>query len=342
MNVDEVVTNLNNRLVSDEVFSKHREVVFVCHSLGGLIVQRLLLTFRRYAQQVPFIYFFSTPESGAQIANLASVFSSDPLLKALIPGDDNDYLQNLENEWKASQFHIHRFCAYEKKKYKGVLIVDRLSGTRNCDDPPLAINENHITIVKPDGVNHDSYVAFRNAFKQFPVMIAKPTLPAVQPTRVQPTVDELKTRRNSVWNRLTATAKAEGEDLRETVFSLVNNGDYDLAEHTIFCHLNSLRYPNHIYIAQSNSYPAVSFAKGPLRHGGDGESVQCLKSISLVSPECADVTVVVQFSLIDQPAVKLEKASRFATTITKGGQYWDVQPLAAPIDYCNAVHTSVQ
>jgi predicted alpha/beta hydrolase family esterase len=78
MNLDEVVSNLNNRLVNDEVFSKYREVVFVCHSLGGLIVQRLLLTFRSYAQQVPFIYFFSTPETGAQITKLASVFSSAP------------------------------------------------------------------------------------------------------------------------------------------------------------------------------------------------------------------------------------------------------------------------
>jgi pimeloyl-ACP methyl ester carboxylesterase len=173
MNVDEVVTNLSNRLVSDEIFSKHREVVFVCHSLGGLIVQRLLLTFRDYAQQVPFIYFFSTPETGAQLANLASVFSSDPLLTALIPGDENVYLQNLENEWKAARFHIHRFCAYEKKKYKGVLVVDRLSGTRNCDDPPLAINEDHVSIVKPDGVNHDSYVALQNAFRQYPVAIGK-------------------------------------------------------------------------------------------------------------------------------------------------------------------------
>jgi pimeloyl-ACP methyl ester carboxylesterase len=93
MNLDEVATGLNNRLVADEVFSKHREVVFVCHSLGGLVVQRLLLMYRKYGQQVPFIYFFSTPETGAQIANLAGVFSSDPLLKVLFAGDANQYLQ---------------------------------------------------------------------------------------------------------------------------------------------------------------------------------------------------------------------------------------------------------
>jgi tetratricopeptide (TPR) repeat protein len=175
MNLNEVVTNLNNRLVSDEVFSKHSEVVFVCHSLGGLVVQQLLLTFRDYSRQVPFIYFFSTPQTGAEIANLARVFSSDPLLRALIPGDENDYLQNLENQWKAAQFHIHRFCAYEKRKYKGVLVVERLSGTRNCDDPPIAINEDHIGIVKPNGKEHDSYIALRNAFIQYPVAIPKPS-----------------------------------------------------------------------------------------------------------------------------------------------------------------------
>jgi hypothetical protein len=140
--------------------------VFVCHSLGGLVVQRLLLTFRQYAQQVPFIYFFSTPETGSQIANLGSVFSSDPLLKVMFAGDENGYLQNLENEWKAAQFHIHRLCAYEKKKYKGVLVVDRLSGTRNCDEPPMAINEDHLGIVKPNGTEHDSYIALRNAMRR--------------------------------------------------------------------------------------------------------------------------------------------------------------------------------
>jgi hypothetical protein len=100
-----------------------------------------LLTFRQYAQQVPFIYFFSTPETGTQIANFGSVFSSDPLLKAMLGGDENVYLQNLENEWRAAQFHIQRFCAYEKKRYMGVLVVDRLSGTRNCDEPPIPVNE---------------------------------------------------------------------------------------------------------------------------------------------------------------------------------------------------------
>lgn len=169
MTLDEIVANMNSRFDNDRVFSGHREVVFVCHSMGGLVTQRLLLTHREYAAQVPFIYFFSTPETGAQIAKIGRIFSADPLLKAMIPGDENDYLLNLENEWLAAGFgKVHRYCAYEKKPMKGVLVVDRLSGTRNCESS-VPINEDHAGIAKPCSAADDSYIALRNAWLKNPV-----------------------------------------------------------------------------------------------------------------------------------------------------------------------------
>jgi pimeloyl-ACP methyl ester carboxylesterase len=96
MTIDEVVESLNSRFDSDKVFAEHREVVFVAHSLGGLVVQRYLLTRRELANQVSFIYFFSTPETGANVAKLGRVFNADPLLKEMLPGDSNDYLLNME------------------------------------------------------------------------------------------------------------------------------------------------------------------------------------------------------------------------------------------------------
>jgi hypothetical protein len=163
MTVDEVVTSLNSILTSDGIFEKHREVVFVCHSLGGIVIQQSLITFREHANKVPYIYFFSVPEEGSQIATLGKLFSSDPLLEALFHGNENGYLLTLENQWKAAHFKIHRYCAYEKKTLKGFLVVDRLSATRNCDDPAIPINEDHLGIVKPDNARHASYIAFRNA-----------------------------------------------------------------------------------------------------------------------------------------------------------------------------------
>jgi tetratricopeptide (TPR) repeat protein len=164
LTVDEVVATLNSRFTADGVFTKHREVVFVCHSLGGIIVQQLLLTFRENARKVPLIYFFGVPEEGAQVAAIGKWFSSDPLLKTLLHGNENEYLLSLENQWRAARFEVHRYCAYEKKPVKGgIVIVDRLSSTRNCDDPPIPINEDHFGIVKPSNRAHDSYIALRNA-----------------------------------------------------------------------------------------------------------------------------------------------------------------------------------
>jgi pimeloyl-ACP methyl ester carboxylesterase len=169
MTIDEVVNSLSSRFVADQVFG-HREVVFVCHSLGGLVVQRFLLTFRELASQVPFIYFFSTPETGSQLAKVGHLFSSDPLLKEMFSGNENDYLLNLENEWVAARFPIKRYCAYEKQRMRGVLVVDRLSGTRNCTAAnPIPITADHATIVKPCSDQDESYIALRNAIVANPI-----------------------------------------------------------------------------------------------------------------------------------------------------------------------------
>jgi hypothetical protein len=139
MTIDEVVGNLANRLEHDGVF-QHREVAFVAHSLGGLIVQRFLLTHREYAPNGRFIYFFRPPK---------------PARKSQSWG--------LEREWRSAHFeNIHRYCAYEKKKMAGVLVVDRLSGTRNCESG-VAIGENHGGIVKPCSTSNDAYIALQNA-----------------------------------------------------------------------------------------------------------------------------------------------------------------------------------
>jgi hypothetical protein len=149
----------------------------------------LLLTHRELAAQVPFIYFYSTPETGAQVAQLGHAVSGDPLLKEMFPGDSNDYLLNLEREWQASHFAIHRYCAYEKQAFNGVLVVGILSGTRNCEQS-IAINENHVTIVKPCDQQADSYIALRNALRNTPIKpiatAEPPKNPAQRPAKLLP------------------------------------------------------------------------------------------------------------------------------------------------------------
>jgi pimeloyl-ACP methyl ester carboxylesterase len=213
MTIDEVVSNLANRFQSDGVFS-HREVVFVVHSLGGLIVQRFLLTHRDFAKQVPLIVFYSTPETGAQVAQVGHIFSSDPLLKEMFTGEQNDYLLNLENEWIGANFMIKRYCAYEKRPTKGVWVVDRLSGTRNCTNKTsIPINKDHIEIVKPCSTQDDAYIALKNVITENPTapppMITKDTVVTRDWTSAQLNVDCNRTNSGTLQAAISLDPKLE-------------------------------------------------------------------------------------------------------------------------------------
>ena len=162
--VADLETTVKNRLEADKIFSDHDEVVFVAHSLGGIIVQQILLTYRDegFYRKVSFIYFYGTPQEGSKVAKLASIFSPDPLLKELSSGDGNFVLPDMNSKWIHAGFEsIKRFCAYETKSVHGFKIVDRSSATRGCQDF-VAIPANHISIVKPCSTRDDSYIALKN------------------------------------------------------------------------------------------------------------------------------------------------------------------------------------
>jgi hypothetical protein len=102
------------QLTEEHVWSDHREVVFVCHSLGGLIVERMLIAHPDVAGQVPFLVSYGTPHEGSFLASFAALFGKDPLLTDLKYGDDNDFLRKLDTDWRNSGFqNIRRFCAFE-------------------------------------------------------------------------------------------------------------------------------------------------------------------------------------------------------------------------------------
>lgn len=133
------------------------------------MVQRLLLTHHELAKKVRYIYFLATPQEGSAVARLGHIFSGDPDLKQMLPGDSNTYLQNMEAEWIGANFAIPRYCTVERKAIKGVLVVDRESGTRNCAKV-VALDEDHLGVAKPCSTNDDSYVALRVAEENNPVL----------------------------------------------------------------------------------------------------------------------------------------------------------------------------
>jgi hypothetical protein len=140
---------------------KARAVVFIVHSLGGLIVKQMLRrchdaanpSYKAFLGSVKAVSFLGTPHQGAQLANsvcaAVGLFLSKNV-KELSFG--HEPLNNL-NEWfrnwaGGSSISVRSY--YEVHKTKGVTIVDKVTANPyvlGCD--PVALEFDHIGMCKP-------------------------------------------------------------------------------------------------------------------------------------------------------------------------------------------------
>jgi pimeloyl-ACP methyl ester carboxylesterase len=163
----------------------HSEVVFIAHSLGGILTEEMLLNHPADASRVRFIVSYSTPHEGSFVANIAKTYDSDPLLSDLRASNDNSFLMDLELKWRSTQTvsRIHRFCAYETLdtsagegigRYLGARtrVVSYYSATYGCDTdtPPQKIVADHISIVRPASRSADAYTFFARVYQNNPVI----------------------------------------------------------------------------------------------------------------------------------------------------------------------------
>ncbi|MEO8383250.1 MAG: alpha/beta fold hydrolase [Acidobacteriota bacterium] len=169
--IDELADHLRKYLNNDNVIANHRQVVFVCHSLGGLIARAYLLKYRDLSpDRVPMIYFFSTPTTGSDLANITRVISANPQLTDMrkMTTDDPGVLGVWEAQWTSSDYarQILSYCAYELLPTYGVYVVQRESARHLCNTRPDPIEKNHIEIAKPaNNTTDERYVAFREAYR---------------------------------------------------------------------------------------------------------------------------------------------------------------------------------
>jgi pimeloyl-ACP methyl ester carboxylesterase len=183
--VKDIANSLAEKL--KPVFANHDQVVFLCHSLGGLIVKEMLLTHSDFAKKVPAIVFFATPHGGSVVAAYASVFLDDPFLEVMKGEGGDTYIWNLAQRWRATKLPIHSYCVFEKEKMRphdlssiliggtpnaaskladfigGIYVVNVFSATYDCDNNGLpfeGIDGNHITLVKPPTKGVGGYALF--------------------------------------------------------------------------------------------------------------------------------------------------------------------------------------
>jgi protein SERAC1 len=143
-----------------------KPIVFVTHSLGGLLVKKMLNTAQtckkqNIIEQTKGIVFLSTPHTGSHLADLISSIST--IARTTISVDElkahASQLREL-NDWyreNVTDFKVATKVYFETEPIYGIKVVDESSANPGIKGVmPIAIPETHITIAKPD--SRDSLV----------------------------------------------------------------------------------------------------------------------------------------------------------------------------------------
>jgi pimeloyl-ACP methyl ester carboxylesterase len=163
MDIDELADYVRVILSGFDVTSRSK-LIFVAHSMGGLVLRDYLLKYRDIASRTKFVYFFSTPTEGAQIATFAKLISDAPQLRGMQPIKSTDALASSLRTWIDARLRIPTYCAYEKQSTFGVPIVSFASASNLCTETIVPIDADHINIVKPSSKTSIPYMAFKAAY----------------------------------------------------------------------------------------------------------------------------------------------------------------------------------
>jgi len=169
LDIREAANKLEESLKFHEVWD-YENVVFVAHSMGGLVTLRELIAHPERRENVPLVVLYATPARGADVTNIAQLFVRNPAVAQMFPADRNALLQQLSDDWGliSADNKPTVICAYEKAETGPVMIVPWSSAVAFCNGAPSAIGgADHIGIVKPTTPTHDSMVVLVNALRDY-------------------------------------------------------------------------------------------------------------------------------------------------------------------------------
>ena len=139
-----------------------RPLMFICHSLGGLLAKQMLRNandsmnprMQQVARQTRAVLFLATPHAGAPLASLANtfrvLFGTTVSIEELREHDA--HLRDLYNWYRnhAQTLGITTVTYFESRGVKGVLpVVNATSAQTGAGADPIALDEDHISIAKP-------------------------------------------------------------------------------------------------------------------------------------------------------------------------------------------------
>ena len=177
-----------------------RPVIFITHSMGGLLLKQMLRnandsgneSWLKIVQQTKGIVYLSTPHSGSDIATWIKYIGG--ILRTSVSVEEleahNPQLLNLndycrDNE-RIKEIPIIVYC--ENEKTSGVIVVDKTSANPGVAGvKPIMVDENHISISKPNSPNHRIYRRVKKFIREC-LLKAQP-LPTLKSPEKEPEVE---------------------------------------------------------------------------------------------------------------------------------------------------------
>jgi pimeloyl-ACP methyl ester carboxylesterase len=174
LTIGEVGENVKLILSANNIL-KHNKIIFLMHSMGGLIVRSFLTEYQRedWVSHIKLLYFLATPTEGSQLSQIFGLMSQNPQFSGMAPADRANKLGEEMRRWLAARFNIPSFCAYETVSTPSgvfgvppVIIVSMPNALALCTQAIGIPKANHITISKPENPGAPQYLAFREALKE--------------------------------------------------------------------------------------------------------------------------------------------------------------------------------
>lgn len=138
------------------------KTLFICHSLGGLIVKQMLRKcsdsadsdFNELGRSCVGVAFLATPHQGSKLASTLNTILSNGASKQLSQlTDSEEELISLNEHFRAhvGRKNIAVKSFYETEKTWGVQVVDKVSGNPGVyGSDPVPVEADHIGICKPE------------------------------------------------------------------------------------------------------------------------------------------------------------------------------------------------
>jgi hypothetical protein len=155
-----------------------RPIVFVCHSLGGLLAKQILRMAAEandpaalsICSQTRAVLFLATPHAGATLASLVNAFST--VLRATVNIEDlrahDAHLEELYNWYRnhTGNSGIRTVTYYEGRPVCGLTIVNPTSSHPGVGADAVALDEDHLSIAKPHVPNAQVCCALRRLLRE--------------------------------------------------------------------------------------------------------------------------------------------------------------------------------